>query len=705
MPAPSPRPGRLLTTALAIAVIASGALAPMLAQAREPEGPSAARAIGAPAPAIGAPTAGQPGTSPAGRPATSPARPTPGPARMPSIAPDPAAAPAPAAAQWTWIDGGWGWHYEIDCVSNMTTWHNTYTGYYGATDGSGPLVNDVYYMHIGFSVGAACAGGIASSLWATLPPGTTVAPSAEHPVMCLWDSLDGQGWKNISGSSYADCKLDPQKDASGKYYFGTPTIPNFTIFEVWFPVKSTQKLIGSAGPGGGHKIQAEVMIGTSSPMTSYPKGFVWVTDGTSNQPQISVSYPDDAVTDLTCVSAKTTGHVHNQFTSGNAFIDIGRDGFGWEASAGPVAIGTAHAAHSVFVTWNLASEQKYRWRVRYVSGGQTYTGAEKTFTTRDCVAPTGTLSINGGATSTVTQNVTLALTAADKTGVTQMRFSNDGTTWTAWEGYATSRTWTLSAGAGHKTVRAQFRDAAVNVSATVQSSIHFQPATSDTTPPVAQAPTAQVSSPSVAGATTVSVLVTWPAATDASGIARYELQRGTARGAWTSVTLSTATSISKLLDLATGNGAHRFRVRAFDPAGNASAWAASSKFTVVRVEEKAKSVVYTGTWTRETVNGASGGTVRHSAVARAAASHTFTGRGAAVVLTKGADRGKAAVFVDGTRVATIDLYSASTRLREMAYAVRFPTAGTHTIEVRVLGQKNPLSGGKRVDLDAIVVTR
>lgn len=74
-------------------------------------------------------------------------------------------------------------------------------------------------------------------------------------------------------------------------------------------------------------------------------------------------------------------------------------------------------------------------------------------------------------------------------------------------------------------------------------------------------------------------------------------------------------------------------------------------------------------------------------------------------MTKARDRGKAAVYVDGVQVATIDLYSASTRVREVVYAQQFSAAGQHTIEVRVLAKKNALSSGKRVDVDAIVVTR
>jgi parallel beta-helix repeat protein len=90
----------------------------------------------------------------------------------------------------------------------------------------------------------------------------------------------------------------------------------------------------------------------------------------------------------------------------------------------------------------------------------------------DTTAPTGSITINAGATYTTTTSVTLTLSASDDTsGVAQMRFSNDGTTWTNWEVYATSRAWTLTAGDGSKTVYAQFRDNAELESITYSDTI------------------------------------------------------------------------------------------------------------------------------------------------------------------------------------------------------------------------------------------
>ena len=97
----------------------------------------------------------------------------------------------------------------------------------------------------------------------------------------------------------------------------------------------------------------------------------------------------------------------------------------------------------------------------------------------DAVVPRGTISINGGNASTSSRSVTLKLSASDPSpasGVASMRFRNGGTTtWSAWSAYATSKSWTLTAGAGTKTVYVQYRDRARNISAAASDTIKFNP--------------------------------------------------------------------------------------------------------------------------------------------------------------------------------------------------------------------------------------
>ncbi|SIT93566.1 gliding motility-associated C-terminal domain-containing protein [Pontibacter indicus] len=91
--------------------------------------------------------------------------------------------------------------------------------------------------------------------------------------------------------------------------------------------------------------------------------------------------------------------------------------------------------------------------------------------TFDKTAPTGTLAINGGATHTASPEVTLSISATDVlTGVASMRFSNDNTTWSAWQSFAASQSWTLPAGNGNRQVYAQLRDGAGNIG-TVEAQI------------------------------------------------------------------------------------------------------------------------------------------------------------------------------------------------------------------------------------------
>jgi hypothetical protein len=101
----------------------------------------------------------------------------------------------------------------------------------------------------------------------------------------------------------------------------------------------------------------------------------------------------------------------------------------------------------------------------------------------DATPPTsGTLSINGGVTSTHSLIVTLnGLGAADVSGVAQMRFSNNAVgPWSSPESYATTKTnWDLSkyggdSSTGLKTTYVQYRDSADNWSGFFSDQIDYR---------------------------------------------------------------------------------------------------------------------------------------------------------------------------------------------------------------------------------------
>jgi hypothetical protein len=91
--------------------------------------------------------------------------------------------------------------------------------------------------------------------------------------------------------------------------------------------------------------------------------------------------------------------------------------------------------------------------------------------------PTGSIAIEGGAGTTTKYIVTLTLAAADAgSGVASMRLRDGGAAWPVWEPYAASRSWTLPAGPGVKTVEVQYRDGLGNASGTFGDTIEVVPA-------------------------------------------------------------------------------------------------------------------------------------------------------------------------------------------------------------------------------------
>lgn len=228
--------------------------------------------------------------------------------------------------------------------------------------------------------------------------------------------------------------------------------------------------------------------------------------------------------------------------------------------------------------------------------------------------------------------------------------------------------------------------------------------TIDTTAPVGGgAPNVTV----VAGAavsTRVPVAVSWPAAADAlTGPVAYVLQTSANGGlTWTGRPLADATAIATTLSLAPGT--YRIRVRATDRAGNAGPWFARTD-VVGLAQENAPSVRYAGSFSRVKVAGSSGGYVKYTAAKGRSASYTATGRVFALVSTLAKARGKATVWLDGKRVATIDLYAASTSAGRIVWSKAFAAAGKHTVKIVVTGTKRAAATSTRVDVDAFVVLR
>jgi hypothetical protein len=232
------------------------------------------------------------------------------------------------------------------------------------------------------------------------------------------------------------------------------------------------------------------------------------------------------------------------------------------------------------------------------------------------------------------------------------------------------------------------------------------PSPTDTTAPAVQPPRQDIPTNTKLGTSTVPTNISWSATDQGSGVAGYEFQQSTNGGAFTNVALSSATSTVKTLQLQPGS-TYQFRVRATDGAGNTSNWVAGQEFVVVTHQENSDaSLVYGGSWTQQALSSAYGGGVRYATTTGSSAQFTFTGQNVAWVSTKGPDRGKATVAVDGVTVATVDLYASGEQARRLVFSRSdLDPAVSHTVTVQATGTKRSASTGTRVDVDAFVVLR
>ncbi len=256
---------------------------------------------------------------------------------------------------------------------------------------------------------------------------------------------------------------------------------------------------------------------------------------------------------------------------------------------------------------------------------------------------------------------------------------------------------TVAAGDGAKTLYAWVKDENGSLSARVSAQT-----TLDTVKPTGGA--APVAALGTAAVTTlVPLKLSWAAAADAaSGPVSYTLQYSSDGGATWKGTKTVSTT-STALNLAAGT--YAFHVKATDRAGNATAWFVRTGVIVTLAQENAASIVYTGTFTRVAMTGASGGYVKYASATGASAKWTTTARTFALVAARTANSGIATIWDGSTKLATIDLYSATTQAGRIVWRTTFAASGKHTIKVVVTGTKNSKSSGKRVYIDAFIALK
>jgi hypothetical protein len=202
------------------------------------------------------------------------------------------------------------------------------------------------------------------------------------------------------------------------------------------------------------------------------------------------------------------------------------------------------------------------------------------------------------------------------------------------------------------------------------------------------------------GQTKVTLRLTW-AASPSPNVVRYELQYSRDSGTWTSISLPSATALTADAALP-AKSYYRFRLRATDSAGTVGDWVVSASRKLGKPQETSTALAYSGTWSSQVyLAGASASYVKKTAVAGNRVRYAFSGTSVGVITTLGPARGMAELWLDGTRVASLDLYAATLQTARVVW-VSSVTSGSHVLEVRALGTKNSLSTAARVDVDAFI---
>ncbi|HYY10157.1 MAG TPA: choice-of-anchor D domain-containing protein, partial [Kineosporiaceae bacterium] len=282
---------------------------------------------------------------------------------------------------------------------------------------------------------------------------------------------------------------------------------------------------------------------------------------------------------------------------------------------------------------------------------------------------------------------------------------------------AAGRTCTVSVAfkaqaAGLRQANLSFTDNAAN---TTDQTVALTATAIDTTLAAPGAPVQSLSTAnpltvaSVTAQSTMPVTLSWTPSASA-GITGYQVEQSDNGGAFSPVSVAAgATNASASIALGTLSApiSHQWRVRACKATG-CSVWTLGPKVTSAPIDNNT-STSYNGTFSSQNVAGAFGGSVQFSSTAnsRATTSQAFAVAGnVAWISTKGPDRGRATVSVDGGAPTSVDLYSPTRQNAAVVWVANGLTSGaTHTVVVTVVGASNTASTGSRVDHDAMVYLR
>ncbi len=195
----------------------------------------------------------------------------------------------------------------------------------------------------------------------------------------------------------------------------------------------------------------------------------------------------------------------------------------------------------------------------------------------------------------------------------------------------------------------------------------------------------------------VPAIVSWSLAGSKSGLRRYDLQYRQDDGAFKKLALTSAGARARWVTLIVGHE-YTFRVRAVDKAGRVGEWKTVGPRKGVNVSDAADSITWKGRWSAVKLKTYLAGKAHWTKAKGATATLRFKGTSVAWVGPIGPTRGKAQVFIDGKRVATVDLKASTFRPRRIVFAASVKN-GSHTLVIKALGT----AGRRTVAVDAIYV--
>ncbi|HAG51817.1 MAG TPA: hypothetical protein DCL42_10875, partial [Deltaproteobacteria bacterium] len=117
----------------------------------------------------------------------------------------------------------------------------------------------------------------------------------------------------------------------------------------------------------------------------------------------------------------------------------------------------------------------------------------------------------------------------------------------------------------------------------------------------------------------------------------------------------------------------------------------TANFKQTWFEESDPTITYTGTWSTSACSSCSGGAMKSTSQTGAKADFSFNGTGVRWIASKTSKSGKAKVYIDGVYIATVDLYSKTSKYQVVVFERTGLSPGNHTLTI-----ENP---GKRVSIN------